>query len=81
MELRSRELEVVSDFHAAETAGSENLTLGFEAITKGSLHVNSIHITINTHCHITSNTHCHVIAVDQLQDVPLKTMSYTSMTR
>ena len=58
VELRSRELEVVSEFLAAETAGSENVTLGFDATTQGSFHVNSIHIT--------SNTHCHIIAVDQL---------------
>ena len=67
----SRELEVVSEFLAAETAGSENVTVSFDATTQGSLHVNSIRITSNTHCHV----------IDVYQDVLLKTMSYTSMTR
>ena len=48
---------VLSDFQAVETVlDSENLTLGFNATTQGSLHVNNIH---------TSNIHCHVIAADQ----------------
>ena len=53
VELMSRELEVVSDFQAAKIAlDSENLTLGLDATTQGGFHVNSIHITRNTHSHV-----------------------------
>ncbi|XP_014662638.1 PREDICTED: uncharacterized protein LOC106805525 [Priapulus caudatus] len=59
VELMTRELGVISDFHAAEIIlNSENITVGFDATTQEGLHVNSVHIT--------NKSDCHVLAIDQL---------------
>ena len=55
----TRELGVISELQAAQVIlQNKNNTLGFDATTQEGVHINSIHITIETQCI--------VLAVDQL---------------
>ncbi|KAK2140232.1 hypothetical protein LSH36_1428g00020 [Paralvinella palmiformis] len=59
IEMMVRELGVVADLQAAEMVMTNtDLTLGFDATTQESVHINSVHIT--------SKYGCNVIAVHQL---------------
>ena len=59
VEMIAREIGVIADLQAAEALISNNhLTLGFDATTQERVHLNSIHVT--------SESHCYVLAIDEL---------------
>ncbi|XP_070181627.1 uncharacterized protein [Littorina saxatilis] len=59
VEQMAREIGVISELQAAETAiATKNLTLAFDATTQEGVHINAIHMT--------TETECVVVAIDQL---------------
>ena len=59
VKMMAREIGVIADLQAAEALNNNNhLTIGFDATTQEGVHLNSIHVT--------TESHCYVLAIDEL---------------